>query len=295
MKNVIPLFILGNPRSGTSLFRIMLTSHPEICIPPECGFIQWWFNKYKNWSVRDSSNQIEVAKYMEDLASSKKIETWNLDYTKLTQLISSCKPKNYAELSLLVLQQFCEQQNKQAIYLGDKNNYYIHHLDVIYKIYPSAKYIAIIRDGRDVACSYKNISKLKTTSKYKPILPTDIESIAKEWGDNNQEILNFGKKIGSENFIKIKFEDLLTNSRDVLETICSFLNVDFNINMLKYAELNKDNKIEPDQLMDWKKKTYLAPDVTGISKYKEELSVKEIETFQKINSGLLDLLGYEKI
>lgn len=293
MKKALPLFILGNPRSGTSLFRIMLTSHPNICIPPECGFIQWWFTKYKNWSIHDSSNPIEIAKYIEDLASSKKIETWNLDYTELNQLIITSKPKNYAELSLSVLQQFCDQQNKNAIYLGDKNNYYIHHLDVIKQIFPLAKYIAIIRDGRDVACSYKNINILKTTSKYKPILPSDIESIAKEWGKNNKAILNFGETIGSENFCYIKFEDLLTDSEVILKSICDFLNIDFSINMLKYAELNKTNKLEPDQLMDWKKKTYLAPDATGISKYKMELTEKDIEIFQSINSELLGLLGYD--
>ena len=42
------LFIIGNPRSGTSLFRIMLSCHPEIIVPPECGFIQWWHDKYQN-------------------------------------------------------------------------------------------------------------------------------------------------------------------------------------------------------------------------------------------------------
>jgi hypothetical protein len=33
-----PIFILGNPRSGTSLLRLMLHSHSEICIPPESHF-----------------------------------------------------------------------------------------------------------------------------------------------------------------------------------------------------------------------------------------------------------------
>ncbi len=38
-----PIIVLGNPRSGTTMFRLMLTAHSEICIPPECGFFQWYY------------------------------------------------------------------------------------------------------------------------------------------------------------------------------------------------------------------------------------------------------------
>ncbi|WP_026934161.1 sulfotransferase family protein [Christiangramia echinicola] len=295
MTDAHPLFILGNPRSGTSLFRIMLTSHPNICIPPECGFIQWWYSKYKNWSKTDSTNEIRVTSYIEDLKSSKKIETWNLDFSDLHKLIVKSMASNYAELSFCVLQQFCSQQNKNAIYLGDKNNYYIHHLDIIREIYPTAKYLAIVRDGRDVACSYKNLKNLKSTSKYKPILPTEIGEIAEEWRENNLKLLNFGEMIGTKNFTFIRFEDLLTNSEGTLQSICSFLQIDYNIEMLKYAENNINNKIEPDKLVDWKKKTFLPPDSSSIGKYKYELTRNEIETFQSVNSDLIDLLGYDKI
>jgi len=63
-------------------------------------------------------------------------------------------------LSLGVLEQFCKQQYKNAIYLGDKNNYYINYLDTILDIYPNAKYLAIIKEGRDIASSYKNLSNI---------------------------------------------------------------------------------------------------------------------------------------
>ena len=46
-------FILGNPRSGTTLLRLMLNSHPKLGVPPECGMIQWWNEKYKNKNLQD--------------------------------------------------------------------------------------------------------------------------------------------------------------------------------------------------------------------------------------------------
>jgi len=70
MKNFIPLFILGNPRSGSSLFRIMLSLHPDICIPSECGFIQWWYNKCRDLSLKETKTKVK--EYITDLATSKK-------------------------------------------------------------------------------------------------------------------------------------------------------------------------------------------------------------------------------
>lgn len=44
-----PVFIIGSPRSGTTLLRLMMNSHPRIVVPPECGFAVWWYEKYQHW------------------------------------------------------------------------------------------------------------------------------------------------------------------------------------------------------------------------------------------------------
>ncbi|WP_423818734.1 sulfotransferase [Salinimicrobium sp. TIG7-5_MAKvit] len=288
-----PIFILGNPRSGTSLFRIMLTSHSLISVPPECGFIQWWYNKYKDWSLANSQSTSHVISFLGDLASSKKIETWNLNYQSLERLILKEQPKNYSDLCLLVLKQFSIQTKSNAVqYLGDKNNYYIHYLELLEALFPNAKYILIIRDGRDVACSYLNIGKINTSSVYKPQLTTDIKSIAEEWMSNNNRVLKFfaNKK---QNSISLRFEDLLLDPKMELLKICDFLSIPFDEAMLNYAELNKDRKLEPSELMDWKKKTLEKPDVSNISKFKKELSTKEINHFEAIAGNRLLEYGYE--
>ena len=44
-------FILGNPRSGTTLLRVILHSHENIIVPPECGFLTWLYKDYYDWVV----------------------------------------------------------------------------------------------------------------------------------------------------------------------------------------------------------------------------------------------------
>ncbi|SHF90728.1 Sulfotransferase family protein [Salegentibacter echinorum] len=288
-----PLFILGNPRSGTSLFRIMLTSHELISIPPECGFIQWWHEKYKNWSLADAQSTTSIKSYLNDLATSKKIETWNLDYQSLEELIFTEKPATYSDLCLVVMKQFSLQtRNSTPRYFGDKNNYYLKHLDLLETLFPDAKYVLIIRDGRDVACSYLKIDEIKTTSLYKPQLSNDIQEIAEEWTRNNTRVLEFFEN-KKENSISLRFEDLLIDPEKELLKICDFLSLPFDAGMLNYAELNRNKRLEPSQLMDWKKKTLEKPDVSNISKYKDQLNSNQIKSFEEYAGKKLLKFGYE--
>lgn len=287
------IFILGNPRSGTTLLRLMLTNHPEICIPPECGFIQWWYSKYGKWSEKDSKNVSKVKEFTHNLSTSRKIENWELDYEDIKASILDRQPSSYAELCCLVVESYARQQEKDPKYLGDKNNYYLDHLKLIESIYPKAKFIAIIRDGRDVACSYKEIKKLNTNSPYKPKLPTEISAIAKEWIGNIGKLDSFFEELPEDQKFWVRYEDLISTSEEELTKICGFLNLPYDGKMIQYHNVEKQQQKEPSSTLDWKKKTLRKPDATNTGNYLDELSENEIQRFGKIASKQLERFGYE--
>ena len=282
------VFILGNPRSGTSLLRIMLNNHAQIASPPECGFMHWWYKKYSNWSVNDSLDGRRVNEYVTDVLSSKKMEDWKLKSSHLTDLINLNKPQDYADLSELVYLSWAQKYRKTPSAIVDKNNYYIHHLKDLEKIWPSAKYIYLVRDGRDVACSYLNLSKLETLSPYKPKLPTSIHDIAHEWIRNNQEIISFLEGRKNESYYSIRYEDLILNTKEELESLCRFLELPMDAKMLDYY-LHND---EPESTMDWKMKTLEKPDAHNIGKYEQVLSIEDIATYNRIAKSLLNKFRY---
>lgn len=286
------VFILGNPRSGTSLFRLMLNSHSLINATPECGFLHWWYKKYADWDISCvTSNRLD--EYISDLKSSKRIEDWKMDYTKLKEKIVQENPDNYAKLGELVYIFHGEQKGKNAKVIADKNNYYINHYDDLKEIWPDAKYILVVRDGRDVACSYLNIETLVTNSPYKPKLSTDIKTIAKEWSTNNQNILNFSESLNNNQFMIIRYEDFVTDSELYLSKVCSFLGLRFESNMLNYFIKNAKEQDEPLSSLDWKKKTLEKPDKDNIGKYKMELENDSIEEFNAIANDLLQKFNYD--
>lgn len=283
-----PLFIIGNPRSGTSLLRLMLTNHSDICIPPECGFIQWWFNKYGNWTKSDTQNKIKVESFITDLSQSKKIETWNLDFKKLSFEIETEAPESYPELCKLVIKRYANQQQKKPFYLGDKNNYYLKHLSLISELFPDARFVSIVRDGRDIACSYRKLQNLDTTSPYKPQLSVEIRDIALEWVSNLEKTEKLFTSLEKDNYIWVRYEDLVTLPQKTLQRLSDFLDIPYQENMLNYYT----SHLEPKALLAWKKKTLEKPDASNTKKYLKELSKEEVSEFEAIGQDMLKAFNY---
>jgi len=281
-------FILGNPRSGTSLLRLMLNAHMNIISPPECGFMQWWYEVYKDWNLNDNCSE-RLDDFIEDLFNSKKIESWCLDKMVLKKFIQKQQPANYNELSTCVYLSYGKKTDNIQ-YIIDKNNYYIHYLDWLVAMWPNSKIIHLVRDGRDVACSYRGVNGLETTSLYKPNLTQNIDEIAKEWRQNN---LNINQLSNDFEYLLVRYEDLLNHPKKVLKKICNFLNLRFDSQMLKYYELEEVFLTEPKETLDWKKKTREKPDISRIGQYHSVLNIEEIKIFENIAKNQLQAYGYK--
>ena len=262
-----PFFIIGNPRSGTSLFRLMLNANRNITVPPECGFALWFAQKY----YKSEYNSVLYSQFAHDVYMSKKFETWGIDEAFLLNHINNCSPSNYTELVCSVYSAYANNKNKAPVVVGDKNNYYINEFDKLKYYFPNSKIIFIIRDGRDVACSYKKLIESNIDSKYKPSLPVKIDDIAEEWL-KNADLIHANR---NNNAIVTRYEDILGNTAEELMKICEFLEVDYDANMEEYYKYND----EPKEFLQWKEKTLQKPDLSNINKFSSELSEEEIIAF----------------
>ena len=274
-----PLFIIGNPRSGTSLLRLILTSHSCILIPPECGFIIWLYEKYNNWQMQDTNNTNRVHSFLDDLLACKKFDTWLLKRAIIETQIHNNQPQNYAELCKVVSYSFGLVTGKNLIIWGDKNNFYIHHLNKLRSLYKDAKFLHLVRDGRDVACSYREVMANQSNSPYAPKLGTNIADIALEWSNNVMKVDSFISTLSSESAITIRYEDLVLMPTPVIMKISDWLGVPFETDMLNFHQQNKMKKLEPDLTIDWKKRTLQPISDATVKRYTSLLSKEEQDSF----------------
>ena len=294
---MIRSFILGNPRSGTSLLRIMLNAHPQIAAPPECGFLQWWYAKYGDWSEHDGHDDRHILAFAHDVFQSKKMETWELPESMIIEALESERPSSYGQACAVIYHVWyqCQQKDSNTTSMRhslqaivDKNNYYINHLNQIDEVWPEARYIFLTRDGRDVAASYKDLQGTETDSPYAPDLPTSIPEIAAEWSTNNKRAMNFLKRKPETRWIHLRYEDLVRSPEESLHGPLSLLEVSYRECVTAYYKYND----EPDVTLDWKERTLQPPDPSRIGRYQKALTSCEVQQFEQEAAPLLHHFGY---
>jgi hypothetical protein len=170
------------------------------------------------------------------------------------------------------------------------------YIETIRNILPEAKFVHIIRDGRDVALSLRN-------QWFSP--GTDIETLAEFWKKSVHTARLSG--LGHADYMEIRYEELITNTRETLQKICDFLNLDYNEEMLDYPSraferINEhQGRYHPDGTV-WLSKSdryrqqwrsTQPPDPTCVFAWKSVLSHDEQEKYKRIAGDLLESLGYE--
>lgn len=286
-----PVFIIGNPRSGTTLLRLIVNAHTELIVPPECGFLLWWREKYGDWTEADSRSVQRLSAFLTDLQQSRKIETWEVDWSQSIPFFQQRPPHNYAELGSRVYEYYSLQKTGRMLRWGDKNNFHIQHLPAIFELYPRVQLLFIIRDGRDVACSYLDLARREINSEYAPRLPSHVEHIAKEWRNNNDKALGDIERLGLQQQRHIlRYEDLVSRPEPTIQAICRFLEVPYEKEMLQFFAHQAAK--EPKEFLQWKERTVKPITTAQVGRYRRDLSPEQIDQFESIAGDLLRRFEY---
>lgn len=274
-------FILGFPRSGTTLCRLMINSHPELVVPPEGGFALWLYEEYAKKKLKREN----CISYFRAVMSTKKFEHWSLSLEELISGRDKNPPKSYSDLVAIIYHEYKKKKSRDALLVGDKNNFYIWHVGKIKKIFGGVKKLFIVRDGRDVAASHLEISGKNMVSQYRPDFSTDVSTIAYEWKSAVRIIL---KHKDDPNSLIIRYEDLVLDTVSILKNISDFLGVDYRDEMTLYYE----NNDEPTEMMEWKKETKRPLLSSKIQRYKKDLSGHQLEKFEAKAADELEIFEY---
>ncbi len=280
-----PVFIFGCPRSGTTLLRLMLTSHSTVCIPSESDFCIKMFSK---WGQLIITGQPQLRAFLNELYLNDKFKEWGIKRDELHDYLIKLLPLNYAKCVEQIYVCYMKSKDKNGIW-GDKNPGYVYSVDVILKLFPQAKLIHVVRDGRAVFLSNMQANAAKGRHGLKAVFPCDAYGSAFNW----IRALHAARKfISYENFKEIKYETLLEQPKVTLENLCSFLGIEFEDAMLKYHYRNKSQQLVPQHRSAWHKNTFKEIDSTRIDAWKKSLKSKDIYLFELLAGRYLRKNGY---
>lgn len=212
------VFIVGCPRSGTTFVQRLLGSNPQIRTTRETHL----FDAYLGEDVRSWRGEIEKA-------SSNPWAVGISWYLGEDYFLSALREYAYNLIKphisdLKAGQLFIEKTPNHAEYIPE-----------ILAVFPECKVIHIVRDPRDVVASL--IAAAKSWAKY---FPKSALSAAKMWVRYINAVHSSQNLLGKDQFYQLKYEHLLTSTRDVVESLSEFLGVQWKQEDLENAISEND-------------------------------------------------------
>ena len=208
--------IVGVPRSGTTLLRMMLDSHSELAIPPETGFL------LDDRIAGSSLGPRETAREMTQFP--RQAPAWGdfgIDADEFLTKAEALNPEwASGDVLRLFYRMYAVKHGKPRA--GDKTPGYVNAMNTVARLMPEARFIHIIRDGRDVALSWR-----KTW--FAP--SDDIATLVRTWTDT---ILGARESAARLHYKEVFYADLVRDPAAVLQDLCEFVDLRYEPSMLQY-------------------------------------------------------------
>ena len=144
-----PFFIVGAGRSGTTLLRLILAGHSRLHIPPETWFLR---PLVQDFPLTGALTQPQVERAIETMVQDERWPDMEMAADELRRQAATLTQPTLVDLIDLVYRHLLHASGKQR--LGDKTPHYFAIVPELATLYPEAKFIHLVRDGRDVAISW---------------------------------------------------------------------------------------------------------------------------------------------
>ena len=259
-----PVVLGGCGRSGTTLLRMMLDSHRHICCGPESSVFR-----------------------RRAVAPDALADRFGLAHEDVRRIYRSAtsRPALIEAFARLCMQAAGKQR------WAEKTPRNISRIGEIFRWFPEARFVHVLRDGRDVACSLRTHPRFEVvdgkpipTGVRKPIAGCarrwvhDVESSRRWWGDAR--------------FMTVRYEDLVLSPRPALERLMTFIGEVWDEGMLAHA--SADSPFRDATRFAQSPEALGAVTTTSLSRWQRDLDERDKRIFKRIAGPLLVELGYAK-
>jgi hypothetical protein len=208
-------FVVGSPKSGTTWLQKLLDSHPDILCSGE-GHFHRFFNDFGQVIKKYNTGKEEVSKFVyEGKPYYSPVDNEQFDFL-MTSFICSMLGQRYTAEGIQ--------------FLGDKTPLHVEFMETLRIIFPTAKFIHIIRDGRDVAVSLTRHSdrmlNRTPTNAGNDLFYQCIKESAQRWNNAIQAALRFKQKF-PQNYHEVRYWELKQKPVEAMEGILNFLGASY--------------------------------------------------------------------
>lgn len=274
-----PVIVLGCPRSGTTLFRLMLHAHPRMAIPPENRFVLSAYRARRRFGdLAVVANRERLADWILEKKESK-VADLGLTPEDIRARIRDAPPTLGSALAAL-FRAYADRFG--AARWGDKRPNYYQDVAALRRLFPDAQFIHLVRDGRDCVASLARQRWWRG----------DAVTSTVVWGESMAYGQRSRRRLGADAWFELRYEDLVSDPDHELRRVCDFLGERFDPAMTAPHEVAPTALPERD-LRSHHERTQSPVGSDRVGAGRGALSSDELLLFDYVNAGHLRRWGYD--
>lgn len=264
-----PVFIVGHPRSGTTLLSVLLDRNTNIAVTPETHFANQLAHMLPKYLDLGAEETVDF------LLQKTRIMDLNLDRDRLLARMNQ-QPLDVPSVFRCVLQEYAVENDKALVI--EKSPTHLLCLPQIVSWYPRAKIIWIVRDGRDAVLSLLKVDWASSR----------VWELALQWVRNMKRVLEFEEK-HPDSIYRIYYESLLREPQTELVKLHRFIGISFEPSQLDDL---LPTTVVPAWEEGWKSKAKQKIDPRRIGAWREHAHRSQLSVMNALMGRYLRRLGY---
>ena len=276
------VFVVGCPRSGTTLLQRILDAHPQLAVANDTHFIPRAVAKVAGGSIRRASAT----------TGKEALVDWTRNYHRFPRLGLHADLVDRADAASETFPGFvgelyralAEQHGKR--YAGEKTPDYIRHIALLNALFPESRTVHIIRDGRDVALSLLDWAHERKGPGRLDLWREEPVAACALWWSWQVEGQDQARRLPRQSYLEIKYEDLVADPLRTMRSVTDRLELPFTEEMLRF---NRGKSRRAPGLSA--KKAWLSP-TPGLRDWRTQLDSRSLALFEALAGDRLKKNGY---
>jgi hypothetical protein len=284
------VFIVGCPRSGTTLLQRLLDSHPQLAITPETHWIPRWFEKNGAKGIRPDG--VVTRKLVRKLLAFPRFWELGISPAEVEPLIEPRGTVPYSRFVSALFDLYGEKRGKRLV--GDKTPGYARNLRTLHDLWPTAKLVHLIRDGRDVCLSVLSWPRARGwkagqgAACFSIWAESPLCATALWWDWHVRLAREAGLAFEPGVYAELRYEALVADPAGECRKLCDFLGIGYDEAMLRLYENRARQGNAGDEKHPWR------PITPGLRDWRSQMPPDDVELFEAAAGELLDELSYPR-
>jgi hypothetical protein len=257
------------------MLRLALDRSAEAAVPPESMFLIDTAAARRSGNLTDPG---EAARLLERIWEHPRVRGWGLPESPPPMPAGLSHEEVYRFAVEAPFRAYAELAAKSR--WGDKTPAYLHHIEALLTVWPDARFIVLVRDGRDVALSIMGL----------PFGPNNVWAAARNWAAGVRRGQEAERRHPGQ-VLTLRYEDLAGEPRREIERVCGFLGLTFDEEMLA-IERTDASKLAKGQ-EGWFTNVWAGINPSAVGKWRQQMTPAQQAVFAAVAGDELRALGYE--